>query len=174
MNIYGCIFRMIHNKGNIPVMLLIANVLFLTLILLWNLHECIQLPSDYSSSCSTHIILVGNFAPEGAFVLEQNQRVWKWRPINTQDLLCLCTGKNGNPQLLHEVAWVRMVLALRVQNHVCSESEKLTSTHSCEFCLRILPWKWPSFANWSLEIMNISLAWTFQKDTMVIFLEFSE
>lgn len=75
MYIYGCIFRMIHNKGNVPVMLLIADVLFLTLALLWNWNECIHLPSDCSSSRSTHSILVGNFAPEGAFVLEQNQRV---------------------------------------------------------------------------------------------------
>jgi len=174
MYVYGCIFRMIHNKGNVPVMLLIADVLFLTLTLLWNWHGCIHLPSGCSSSRSTHIIPAGNFATEGAFILEQNQTVWKRRPINTQGLLCLCTGKDGNPQLLHEVAWVRVILALRIQNHVCSESEKLRSTHSCKFCLRILPWKWPSFTNWSLEIMNISLARTFQKDATVIFLEFSE
>lgn len=46
--------------------------------------------------------------------------------------------KNGNPQLLHEVAWVRMILAVRIQNRVCTERE--AGIHPLlEFCLRILP-----------------------------------
>lgn len=46
--------------------------------------------------------------------------------------------KCGNPQLLHEVVWVQMILTSTTQDYVCSGNAELTS-HSCEFCLKILP-----------------------------------
>lgn len=57
-----CIFmwhRMIHPKGEVCIMLLVADVFFLTLALIWNRHKCIQLLPDCSSARSTHIIPVG-------------------------------------------------------------------------------------------------------------------
>lgn len=60
-----CIFmwhRAIHHKGKFCKMLLVANVFFLTLLLIWNWHESIHLPTDSSSARSAHIIPIGNWS----------------------------------------------------------------------------------------------------------------
>lgn len=128
--------RMIHCKGKDCKMLLIANDFFLTLPLVWNQHKPIHLPTDSGSARSTHSIPLGKwvyFAPDRAFILERNQRVWNQRPIHTPGLLfCLCIGKMWKSPAAARSGWVRMIFALKTQGRVCSEKMK-----SCHFLTRV-------------------------------------
>lgn len=124
--------RMAHHKGEVCKMHFFTNIFLLILPLTWNGHKSIHEHTDSRSAHREHIIPVGNWSQfctwHGLHFGRESEGLELETDPHPKFILFIHRKKCGNPQML--LARIRMIFALKTQNHICSENEKMNFSHS--------------------------------------------